>query len=98
MLYPMKNLFPIKASAVALSLLLLGGCAKNKEVEPSITNIAVTNPDFQTLEDAAIRGNVAILLGNKNPNDPNGNFTVFAPTNTAFSRLGLNTASDLAAL
>lgn len=94
----MKNLFPIKAGAVALSLVLLGGCAKNKEVEPTITNIAVTNPDFQTLEDAAIRGDVAILLGNKNPNDPQGNFTVFAPTNAAFARLGLNTAQDLAVL
>lgn len=94
----MKNLFPIKASVFALSLLVLGSCAKNKEIEPTITNIAVTNPDFQTLEDAAIRGDVAILLGNKNPNDPQGNFTVFAPTNSAFARLGLNTAQDLAAL
>ena len=95
----MKKYFPIKAGLLALGLLALNGCAKNKEVEPTITNIAVTNPDFQELEDAAIRGNVAVLLGNKNE-DPasGGNFTVFAPTNAAFSRLGLNTAQDLGAL
>ncbi|GAB3868742.1 hypothetical protein GCM10028824_14480 [Hymenobacter segetis] len=95
----MKKYFPIKAGLLALGLLAVNSCAKNKEVEPSITNIAVTNPDFQELEDAAIRGNVAVLLGNKNT-DPasGGNFTVFAPTNAAFSRLGLNTAQDLGAL
>ncbi len=98
-IYPMKKYLPIKAGLLALGLLAMNGCAKNKEVDPSITNIAVTNPDFQELEDAAIRGNVAVLLGNKNE-DPasGGKFTVFAPTNAAFSRLGLNTAQDLGAL
>ena len=93
----MKNYFSFKAGALAAGL-LLAGCAKNKEVAPTITNIAVTNPDFQTLEDAAIRGDVAVLLGNKNDADPSGNFTVFAPTNAAFARLGLNSAADLTAL
>ena len=87
-----------KTGAFALSIFLLSSCAKNSEIDPSITNIAVTNPDFQMLEDAAIRGNVAVTLGNKNPNDPQGNYTVFAPTNAAFARLGLNNAEDLAAL
>ncbi|WP_241502146.1 fasciclin domain-containing protein [Hymenobacter glacialis] len=50
------------------------------------------------MEDAALRGDVAVLLGNKNPNDAQGNYTVFAPTNGAFARLGLNTAQDLTAL
>ena len=94
----MKKITLFKTGALALSLLTLGGCAKNNEVDPSITNIAVTNPDFQTLEDAAIRGDVAVLLGNKNPNDSQGNYTVFAPTNAAFARLGLNKAEDLAVL
>ncbi len=80
------------------SLLLLSSCEKKEDVAPSITNIAITNPDFQTLEDAAVRGGVAGLLGNKNPDDPQGNFTVFAPTNAAFARLGLRTAQDLTAL
>lgn len=94
----MKNNYRLTA-ALALGLLVAGGCAKNEDVDPSITSIAVGDPDFQTLEDAAIRGNVAILLGNKNP-DPQsgGNYTVFAPTNAAFARLGLNTAQDLTAL
>lgn len=96
--HSMKKLFLFKSSALALSLFVLGGCAKNGEVDPSITNIAVTNPDFQVLEDAAVRGDVAVVLGNKNPNDPQGNYTVFAPTNAAFARLGLNTAADLTAL
>ncbi|GAC1589935.1 MAG: fasciclin domain-containing protein [Hymenobacter sp.] len=94
----MKKTLLFKCGALALGLLALPGCANNKEVAPTITNIAVTNPDFQTLEDAAIRGDVAVLLGNKNPNDPQGNFTVFAPTNAAFARLGLRSASDLLVL
>ncbi|MBF9140976.1 fasciclin domain-containing protein [Hymenobacter properus] len=93
----MKNFFSLTTGVLAMSL-LVAGCAKNKDVEPTITNIAVTNPDFQTLEDAAIRGDVAVLLGNKNAADPSGNFTVFAPTNAAFARLGLNSATDLTAL
>ncbi|GAB3572801.1 fasciclin domain-containing protein [Hymenobacter daeguensis] len=94
----MKNKFLPKAGTLALALLLLGGCAKNKDIEPSITNIAVTNPDFQLLEDAAIRGGVAITLGNKNPDAADGNYTVFAPNNAAFNRLGIREAADLTAL
>jgi uncharacterized surface protein with fasciclin (FAS1) repeats len=88
----------MKTAALALGLLLLGSCEKKSDVDPSITNIAVTNPDFQLLEDAAIRGGVAITLGNKNPNDPSGNYTVFAPTNSAFNRLGIREAVDFTAL
>ena len=100
---PMKNstLFKIsglKAATLAFGMLLTGSCAKKSDVTPSIANIAVTNPDFQLLEDAAIRGGVAITLGNKNPNDPGGNYTVFAPTNSAFNRLGIREAIDLTAL
>src|SRR5690606_35010058 len=57
---------------------------------PSIAYIAVSNPDFSTLEAAAVTGGVAVALSNRNPNDPTGNYTVFAPTNNAFARLGLN--------
>ena len=94
----MKNKLIPKVGLLALGMLALGGCAKNNDVEPSITNIAVTNPDFQLLEDAAIRGGVAVTLGNKNPGDPNGNYTVFAPNNAAFNRLGIKEAVDLTAL
>lgn len=94
----MKKSIPLKSGIFVFGLLLLGGCAKNKEVVPSITNIVVTNPDFQLLEDAAIRGGVAGILSNKNPNDPQGNYTVFAPNNYAFNRLGIRQAVDLTAL
>ena len=95
----MKIITPLKNGMLMLGLALAGsGCAKNKDVDPSITNIAVTNPDFQLLEDAAIFGGVATTLGNKNPNDPQGNYTVFAPTNAAFNRLGIREAVDFTAL
>ncbi len=95
----MKIITSYKTGVLIMGLALAGsGCAKNKDVVPSITNIAVTNPDFQLLEDAAIRGGVAGVLGNKNPNDPQGNYTVFAPTNAAFNRLGIREAADLTAL
>ncbi len=95
----MKISSSLKTGIVLFGMVLAGGgCAKNSDVDPSITNIAVTNPDFQLLEDAAIRGGVAITLSNKNPNDPQGNYTVFAPTNAAFNRLGIREAVDLTAL
>lgn len=85
---------------LALSTYLLASCNKEEVPAPTIASIAVSNPDFQVLEDAAIRGEVAGILSNKNPNDPKGlgNFTVFAPNNAAFARLGLNSAADLLAL
>ncbi len=74
-------------------------CQKvDSDILPSIAAIAVTNDDFSTLEDAAIQGGVAGVLSNSNPGDPSGDYTVFAPTNSAFSRLGLNQGADLAVL
>lgn len=61
-----------------------------EDIPPTIANIAVSNPAFSTLEEAAITGGVAVTLSNPNPNDASGDFTVFAPTNDAFARLGLN--------
>ena len=90
-----KFSFPL-AGAVAAVFFALSGCSKADEMLPSIAAIAVANPDFQELEDAAVRGDVAVLLSNKAPDG--GDYTVFAPTNAAFARLGLNTAADLAAL
>ncbi|UOG73746.1 fasciclin domain-containing protein [Hymenobacter tibetensis] len=93
----MKKILPNWCGIFLLSALTLAGCDKEEEVDPTIASIAVSNPDFQVLEDAAIRGGVAGVLSNKNPNDPTaqGNFTVFAPNNAAFARLGLNSAADL---
>jgi uncharacterized surface protein with fasciclin (FAS1) repeats len=73
-------------------------CEKTDNALPSIANIAVTNAAFSQLEAAAVKGGVAGVLSNKNANDPSGNFTVFAPTNDAFARLGLNVEGDFAAL
>ncbi|HEX8424765.1 fasciclin domain-containing protein [Hymenobacter sp.] len=96
----MKRYLSNWCGILLIGALVLSGCDKDKEVDPTIASIAVSNPDFQVLEDAAIRGDVAEILSNKNPNDPvgKGNYTVFAPNNAAFARLGLNSATDLLVL
>ena len=94
----MKKALRIRFFSFLLSTLLLAGCHKNDELDPTIAGIVVSNPDFQMLEDAVIRGDIVEVLSNKNPDDPEGNYTVFAPTNAAFSRLGLNSAADLLTL
>ncbi len=73
-------------------MLLLSSCESDdfESQTPSIANIAVSNSNFSTLESAAVQGGLAVTLSNSNPNDPSGNYTVFAPTNDAFARLGLN--------
>jgi uncharacterized surface protein with fasciclin (FAS1) repeats len=83
----------------AASLLSMVACQKDDEDQnPSIAAIAVANSDFSTLEGAAVQGGVAVVLSNANPNDPSGDYTVFAPNNAAFARLGLNNSDDLQVL
>jgi len=91
----MKNTLHAWFAVLAISSSSLAGCQKNDDVDPTIASIAVANHDFQILEDAAIRGDLVGVLSNKNPNDPEGKYTVFAPTNEAFRRLGINSAVDL---
>ncbi|APG60542.1 fasciclin domain-containing protein [Christiangramia salexigens] len=90
----MKNINILSKMFLALTVVFaFGSCetASNYEDEtPSIANIAVSNASFSVLEAAAVRGGVAVTLSNPNPNDPSGDYTVFAPTNDAFARLGLN--------
>ncbi|MFV8363659.1 fasciclin domain-containing protein [Flavobacterium sp. ZT3P35] len=95
----MKNL-NIKSALLAFTLLAtLVSCDNDyADEKPTIANIAVTNSAFSTLEAAAIQGGVAVVLSNKNAGDPSGNFTVFAPINDAFARLGLVDAGSLGAL
>ena len=89
-----RNYAALFATLTLLSAII--GCSKTYEMEmPSIATIAVSNPDFSVLEGAAIRGQLAVVLSNKNPNDASGNYTVFAPNNAAFARLGLNTEGDI---
>ena len=95
----MKEKMTFLLAGLTSALLLLAGCAKNTDADPSIATIAVANADFQELEDAAIRGGLVVALSNPNPAaGSGGNYTVFAPTNDAFARLGLRTAADLEAL
>ena len=95
----MKN-FNTKSVVLALSLLstFISCDSQYNEETPSIAGIAVANPNFSTLEGAAIQGGVVAVLSNSNPNDPTGNYTVFAPTNDAFARLGLINAGSLGGL
>lgn len=96
MSFNLKNILGAFAFAV---LLTNTSCKKeDADVAPTIAAIAVTNADFSTLEDAAVRGGVAVVLSNPNAGDPSGDFTVFAPNNAAFARLGLNKGDDLAVL
>lgn len=95
----MKNI-NIKSALVAFTLLgTLISCDNDyTDEKPTIANIAVTNSAFSTLEAAAIQGGVAVVLSNSNPNDPSGDYTVFAPTNDAFAKLGLVDAGSLGVL
>lgn len=90
----MKNILNIKSTLIALfAVITFTACESVSSYEdesPSIAFVAVANADFSVLEAAAVRGGVAGVLSNSNPNDPSGAYTVFAPTNTAFARLGLN--------
>ena len=89
----MKNLYTYTGIALAfLGTVLTTSCetdAAYEDEQPSIAGIAVANADFSTLEAAAVLGDVAVTLSNSNAGDPSGDFTVFAPTNDAFARLGL---------
>lgn len=74
----------------------IGSCQEPIESEiPTLSSLVVKNPFFSLLEAAAIKGEVAIPLSDTNPNDEGGNFTLFAPTNQAFERLGLIQNRDL---
>lgn len=93
----MKNIINL---IVIICFLTFISCEKNSDYEnekPSISMIAVSNPDFSILESAAVLGGAAGILSNTNPDDTFGNYTVFAPNNAAFSKLGLN-SNNLALL
>jgi uncharacterized surface protein with fasciclin (FAS1) repeats len=93
-----KIKFNISILAFA-TLITITSCEKDyKDNLPSIAAIAVEGADFSTLEGAAILGGVAGTLSNSNPNDPSGKYTVFAPNNAAFAKLGLVDEGSLGAL
>lgn len=88
----------LPTTLVVCLLLGFSSCEKDDITTPSIAAIAVTNSDFSLLEGAAVQGGVAVTLSNPNPNDLSSNYTVFAPNNAAFNRLGFNTEADFGAL
>jgi transforming growth factor-beta-induced protein len=51
---------------------------------PTVVDIAINNPDFSTLVDAVVKAGLVNTLSGTGP------FTVFAPTNAAFSSLFTN--------
>jgi len=90
----------IKISILSVILLgILNSCdADYEDQKPTIAALVVADNNFSTLEGAAILGGVAGVLSNSNPNDPSGDYTVFAPTNDAFARLGLVNEGSLGVL
>lgn len=90
-----------KLLTAAIAVFILFGfssCEKEEPANPSIAAIAVNNSDFSLLEGAAVQGGVAVTLSNPNPNDLSGSYTVFAPNNSAFARLGFATEADFGLL
>ena len=59
-------------------------------IPPTVVDLAVQNGNFGMLVTAVIEAELAETLS-----DPNGSFTVFAPTDDAFNALGENVPSDL---
>lgn len=101
----MKQFRHLKAAlAITFSAFLfttiLTSCKKNNDdVDQTISQIAVSMKGFSQLEAAAIQGGVAVDLSNKNPAaGSEGNYTVFAPTNEAFAKIGLVNPASLSAL
>jgi uncharacterized surface protein with fasciclin (FAS1) repeats len=86
----MKNLF--KSMAVLALVFSLTSCNDDDNTTPAqqtITGIAAGNPDFSILVTALIRADLATTL------DGSGQFTVFAPTNTAFNNFFANLGTNV---
>lgn len=75
----MKNLF--KSIALSVLAIVVISCDNDDDtpVQPTIYGIAASNPNFSTLKTALDRTGLNTVL------DGSGKFTVFAPTNAAFS-------------
>nr|WP_294899206.1 fasciclin domain-containing protein [uncultured Pedobacter sp.] len=95
-----KSQIIIALFAVSFLCCSLISCNKdNTDVLPTIAQIAVDLHDLSQLEASAIKGGLVVALSNKNTaSGSNGNFTVFAPTNKAFEKIGLVNPQDLNAL
>lgn len=70
------------------SSIILFSCKKDEEaVSNTITDVVVSNPDFSTLESAVLKANLQTTLSSP------GTFTVFAPTNAAFTASGITSTT-----
>ena len=84
-----KQIFSIALVAVMTFGLTLNTTAKGNDDTSSSTvvEIAVSNPDFSILVEAVTKADLAGALSADGP------FTVFAPTNDAFAKLGLDASN-----
>lgn len=100
----MKNFYQIKSFSAIFILALFSfaitSCKNDKKgVIPTISQTVVGLADFSQLELSAIKCNFVVALSNKNTAaGSNGDYTVFAPTNQAFAKIGLINGADLNAL
>ena len=75
--------------AFLAATIILFSCKKD-EVTPTsntITDVVVSNPDFSTLRTAVLKANLQTTLSGTGP------FTVFAPTDAAFTASGITAAA-----
>ena len=68
-----------KITSIAFLAITMFSCSSDSEGEPTIVDIASKNPDFSILVSALDRAGLTSTL------DGSGQFTVFAPTNAAFT-------------
>ncbi|MCS6934131.1 MAG: fasciclin domain-containing protein [Chitinophagales bacterium] len=83
----------------AVFAIALGSCKKDEEPKKNIVDIAKEKPEFSTLVQALTRSDLSTNYANVLSGD--GPFTVFAPTNAAFtsllSELGVSSLNDIPA-
>lgn len=90
------NLF--KTSLLALGLFVASSCSKDDDLtqqpieDKTIVEIVTDNPNFSLLRTAVVHAELVSTL------QGTGNFTVFAPTDDAFKKAGLESATSITSL
>jgi uncharacterized surface protein with fasciclin (FAS1) repeats len=80
------------AAAAGLFIMILSGCSKSNNSTPppaptnTITDIVSTNSSFTLLKSAVVKADLATTLSGTGP------YTVFAPSDTAFTGSGITSA------
>ncbi len=91
----MKRFFATMLAVILVAGVSLQSIAKDANSTSTVVEIAVSNPDFSILVEAVTKADLAGALSADGP------FTVFAPTNEAFSKLfkqlGVKGIEDLSA-